>query len=269
MYTYSKPEPWNLNSGFLTRRQLRLWQGLVSLVPMWHGGAEWDYVRNQPLTPTTSLGGLPTWALSRRGMVSEATFGAQRGLSFGTSDFVPLDNVSILIHKRKTDGTNRASAHFGPYQSSASNQRCGATLPYSDGNIYFDFGGFSNGNTRLTVGGLTFGDDFWMFTVGPRGMECWQNGYLRGSHGNRGTRSASAAPFYIHLGNSEVVQDSDSAECAFFAMWNYQLSYDDCRDLSVDPWQLIRYERSPARAAAAAGTVVGTVFRSPVIQGVT
>lgn len=66
----------------------------------------------------------------------------------------------------------------------------GAHMPYTDGTVYFDFGGFSEGSTRLSVGGLTIKKhDVWAFTVGRRGMEIWQNGIRRASNGGTPTRT--------------------------------------------------------------------------------
>ncbi|HXI15508.1 MAG TPA: hypothetical protein VNM48_03980 [Chloroflexota bacterium] len=99
--------------------------------------------------------------------------------------------------------------------------RCGAHLPWSDGIVYWDYGGLVDGVTELAAPGLTFGDDLWAFTVGPRGMEIWQNGRLRASNTSNPTRTAGAAAFAL---GAHATTYTDHAEWSFAAIARTQLS---------------------------------------------
>jgi hypothetical protein len=68
--------------------------------------------------------------------------------------------------------------------------RLGGHFPYSDGNIYWDFGGTTAGTTRLSVAaGTVQPTDTMVLTAGPRGMEIWRNGSLLASQGGSPTRT--------------------------------------------------------------------------------
>jgi hypothetical protein len=127
-----------------------------------------------------------------------------RGIAYGISsgnivsalaeNSLSLTECTVLICGSYT-GTlvSNTNGEFG-VASNVSNNRLGAHIPYSDGTVYFDFGGTTEGTTRKSVAGLTFGlNDAWIFSVGSRGMEIWQNGILRGSNAATPTRSNSDA----------------------------------------------------------------------------
>jgi hypothetical protein len=85
---------------------------------------------------------------------------------------------TILIIRRKTDTTARSCTLFGVEDAlEAATGRCGAHVPFSDGTVYFDYGGAA-GSNRLTLGGLTFTTNVekWVFHAGPRGSAFWRDG---------------------------------------------------------------------------------------------
>jgi hypothetical protein len=68
--------------------------------------------------------------------------------------------------------------------------RLGGHFPYSDGNIYWDFGGTTAGLTRLFAAcGTVQQSDVMVLTAGPRGMEIWRNGALLASQANAPSRT--------------------------------------------------------------------------------
>jgi len=129
---------------------------------------------------------------------------------------------TILIIRRKTDSTLRAAAGFGVDVGTAS-WRCGAHMPYSDGTIYFDFGGFSSPN-RLTWGGYTptTNIEAWAFRAGTLGSSIWLNGIQKGSQGTAITRSTSTVNILINNGNG--AGDTDYSDFLFFAVIPAELS---------------------------------------------
>lgn len=275
--TFAKPEPWNVNPAFLSPEGQRLSQGLIALIPAWGGGGQpWDYVRRQGLTVV----GAQEWAHSLRGMslYSPDLATDQGGWHYGSFAWLPLGAATVLVHKRKRDGTNRASSAFGTLQvASAAGDagRLGAHVPFSDGTVYWDFAGFTSGTSRLSVSGLTFGEDVWVFSAGPRGMDIWQNGLLRASQSGHATRLASAdtLDFRIGTGNSDSLTiKADNAEFALFALWDRQIALADCQRLSEDPWPLVRYDlqtrrRAPVASAALTGTATEGITEADVVAG--
>lgn len=153
------------------------------------------------------------------------------------SDFVPTGGgCTILLLYEKGDGTNRASDAFTVNVSGTATM-CECLLPFSDGTVYWDFGGNSGAN-RLSIGGLSFGADRWMLSTGPRGMEIWQNGIKRASNGNNPTRTGSPATPFVLGAKSADAQFSDVAHYNIFCMWARQLTQDEILMVSFDPYML-------------------------------
>jgi len=86
---------------------------------------------------------------------------------------------TVCIIKRKFDTTARASTLFGVEGTAGigPESRCGAHVPYSDGTVYWDYGG-SGAPNRLTYGGYTITTNVekWVFTAGPQGSAIWKDG---------------------------------------------------------------------------------------------
>ena len=98
----------------------------------------------------------PPWTSNREGAALRLT--TTRSIqvlnSYGAtnSSWLPAANVTICLIRRKVDTTNRQAATFG---FDADAYQCGTYLPWSDGTVYFDFGGQS-GAHRISVAGLSF-----------------------------------------------------------------------------------------------------------------
>ncbi len=173
------------------------------------------------------------------------------------------ENFTAVIGYKKTDGTNRISGAFG-YNHGLAAQRLGVHLPYNDGKVYWDFGGTSEGSTRLSVSGLSFGDDIWVFTKGPRGMEIWQNGALVGSNSANPTRSAGIGSSF-HLFNYGSV-GSDLAICSFFYAWKLQLPAQAIKELSTFPFQIINAPNQKSIYVVSFDAPVGPGFQVDAFQ---
>jgi hypothetical protein len=161
-------------------------------------------------------------------------------VDFGTSAFLPTQGVTIVLGYRKRDATVRAACAFGVFAATAST--CGALLPYSDGKVYWDFGGNVEGTTRVSVAGLTVSptqEEVWAFTAGRRGMEIWQDGRKRASNSANPTRTSAVPNFYIGL-YSTGLSTSDLADYTALLVYDGQLDESTIRLLSADPWAPFR-----------------------------
>jgi hypothetical protein len=161
-------------------------------------------------------------------------------LEWQRSDFVPTTAVTILMVYEKADSTNRNSlAGSIDYGLGSNTNSCNHHVPFSDGTVYFDWGGNTNGVTRVQVGGLTFGADVWVLTVGSRGMEIWQNGIKRASNGATPTRNKDATmSFKLGASVSGSGTLCDIAHWNVYAMWERQLLTEEVIALSWDPFIL-------------------------------
>ena len=93
-------------------------------------------------------------------------------------------------------------------------------------------------------------------TVGPRGMELWQNGILRNSNGSNPTRTALATSWGL-AGGLGGAFGSDFAESGCCLLYNRQLDIPEIQRLTIDPWTPFRpARRRPTR------TGVSTTSRS-------
>lgn len=151
-------------------------------------------------------------------------------------------------------GTTKGNT-FGPFDTgSPYTVRCGANVPYTDGNVYWDYGGVTAGTSRLAASGLSFGDDVWAFTVGARGMEIWQNQIKRASNAGTPTRVDSGGNFYINAANdTSGFTRVDSCTITFFYIYQRQLTEAEIVTVMGDPFQWLEMPRRVGRSPAAAG----------------
>lgn len=156
------------------------------------------------------------------GGVSFIASNSESYVNFGASTFLSTTEVTISLWYKKNDGTLRESGGFGLGVPN-DEHRCGAHFPWSDGNVYFDFGGASNGNTRVTATGSFDWSSMahWVFTAGPRGMEIWRNGILLASHGNAPTRTSNVADYRL---GTHGYYGADLGKYEDFRIYGTQLS---------------------------------------------
>lgn len=161
----------------------------------------------------------------------------------------PTGPASVVLHYRKLDTTNRVSGAFG-FANVGTGPILGCHLPYSDGTVYWDYGGNTAGTTRLSVAGLSFGDDVWVFTTGARGMEIWQNGILRASNAANPTRTNTAADWGLF---TYSITNADFAESGCCLLYKRQLEVEAIHALTIDPWTPFRPARRSRGLVVAAG----------------
>lgn len=181
------------------------------------------------------------------------------GIAHGND--LPQDGkCTLMVVYAKRDTTNRASGLLG-FNFGSGGARFGAHAPYSDGNIYWDYGGSTNGSSRLTVSGQTWvarAPSVWMYTCGPRGMECWRDGKLVGSNSGTPTRTGAAA--YLYLGTHEG-GGGDLDDYYTIGIWGRQLEKQEIGLLSKDPWAMYQRPHSLAFQYAAMSGGGGPVAR--------
>lgn len=194
------------------------------------------------------------WSMTKRG--SCMTFFPNSGFMQFEPDAVlglPTVEATLLWGYQKLDGTARSSGAFGVTDGASA---IGTHLPYADGTVYWDFGGNSEGSTRLSVSSLTFGDDLWAFTTGSRGMEIWQNGVRRASNSATPTRTNSGGAFY--WGKHDGVTDCDFAAIWHCAIYGRQLTAGEIQAVSAAPYSMFAppvWRRYFVPAGAAVTTV--------------
>ncbi len=169
----------------------------------------------------------------RNGLEFEALIGAN-SIQLLSAGQAPTGQACVTLLYRKRDTTNRTSQAF---EGAASPGRFQAHLPWSDGVVYFDYGG-DTGASRVSVGGLTFGNDVWSFNNSPTGLQIWQNGILRASNN-------SASPTRTSSPLSMFGSAADAANTAVFLVHNRSLTGSEIASLAQNPWQIFR---PPSRA---------------------
>ena len=259
-----KPARWAISPGLVDPQWRWAWRGLKAAIVNWEGGGPpYDFVQRILLTKITSTG---IWSPQARGLsLHHDAVTSDASWDWNDEDFIPTDRVTVLVHKHKDDATSRASSGFGVSNTSGNTtERCGAHIPWSDGTVYFDFGGTGASN-RISIGSLTFGDDIWVMRAGPQGMQIWQNGILRAENTSISpTRVNSVNPFRLGSGNTTMPDSpvsSDLAKFSLLLLWDYELNNDAIVVISRDPFGPFRLARRRIAAAAFNGALMAAMDR--------
>jgi len=150
--------------------------------------------------------------------------------------WLPTQEITICLGYEKRDATLRNAGVFGS-SSTVNTHRMGVLLPFTDGKVYWDFGGLTEDATRESVAGLTTsGYHAWAFTSGPRGMEIWQDGILRSSNTANPTRVESGDAYQIGF---SAASSSDLANYYWLFMHRNQLPVNLLRKILLDPYNIL------------------------------
>ena len=183
--------------------------------------------------------------LTQRGLARAHTIAGTDGIQLIRDESLMkvTSSVTVILGYEKHDSTNRQSTAFGIAEAGNTARRLAVYLPWTDGVVYWDFGGFSSGTTRLTASGLTTtGYNAWAFTVGTRGMEIWQarNGYSALRVANNGatpTRTSQVgAAFGLGSGFQGGGVDSDLANYHWLYVSRDQLPGGLIAEIMVNPY---------------------------------
>lgn len=98
----------------------------------------------------------------------------------------PTTGITVLIHVVGASATNNAKVLVNGGAS------IGNYFPFSDGNIYWDFGGASSPNRLILTSPTFHNDDVFVCCAGARGTEIWQNGTLMASNATPITASPTS-----------------------------------------------------------------------------
>lgn len=167
---------------------------------------------------------------------SNASVGGTDFVHLGLADLVvPTKNVTIVLQQEKTDSNNRVSAAFGVGPTGFATTQCGAHVPYSDGVVYWDFGGNASSN-RVTASGLTVtGKNTWIFRAGDLGMQFWQNGIRRANSTTAVSRTLFNSTQALTLFAGAGPSGSDMVKVYAFLIYNRNLTEQEIALLSQDP----------------------------------
>lgn len=148
---------------------------------------------------------------------------------------------TVFCVRQHFDTTNRATAMFGFDNSTTS--RVVASVPYSDGNCYWDCGSV-DASHRLSVawGGKTTNVEAVVLVAGAvKGREIWRNGNkLAGNAGITGSVSIPNASWTV-LGSAGTHSDlADNEAVYLFGVVQRAWSDAEIRSWSGNPWQIFR-----------------------------
>lgn len=126
-----------------------------------------------------------------------------------------------------------------------------AYLPYSgDSKCYFRWGGSTDGVTSVSAT-ISGSSPYWVLSSGPGGMQIWRGGQLIGS--NTASPSRSALGGNLQIGSTGVARNWN---CTLFAAIPQQFPLARNRELSENPWRILRQSRGVPWPAGAGGSAL-------------
>ena len=179
------------------------------------------------------------------------------------NNLVSLDRVTVVWIRRKKDTTLRGTGNFGNY-SGGNDGLMLMQAPWSDGNLYWNFGY----GTTLTVTGQTWTSkqvDFFCITNGSqRGQEIWRNGVKIGAAAKQFRSIAATLPFRLGAYNAGL---SDYEEVYQFGVFDREWTPDEIRQWFFDPWQLFEPDKVRTYASVSSPPVLTPGTGSIILTG--
>lgn len=217
-----------------------------------------DLVRMRPATMVGS------------GLASQVQTQGGQGVNFANTDIefrfgadseipIPTSRVTVLVIRRKTDGTARACSMAGVTGASGTelfNIHC----PYSDGNVYWDFGGSTSPNRLSYTPATVTGVQKWAFVAGGNGSAIYLNGVQQASQGTAITRTNAGNFFTL---NNGAAGSGDLADYYFFAVLDAEWTASMVQWWNAEPYAMfsaappLRRIFVPPAAAAPVSTAFG------------
>lgn len=183
-------------------------------------------------------------SVAGRVVTTSSGVGVVSGIDIGDPDeLLPATECTIAVFRRAKDTTARVSSLFG-YDGGASD-RAQCHAPFSDGNIYWDFGNSTSGAGGGRVSTSYTKDtkpETLVFTAGASvGREIWRRGVRIASDTSaNATRSATSLTQFIVGGVSGTgVSGSDNTETYMLIILPRVLSAQEIRQFEDDPWSAI------------------------------
>jgi len=261
-----KPHRWSLDPARVDPDWRWVWEQVWFAVPLWEDtfvpGLEaldvpiFEYISHEKLF----LDGTAwNWVRTEHGLAISFTTTDRLRLSLGKEIREPRTQSTVLLIRRNHDTTARESSSFGTGSSGGGDpgHRIQAHLPFSDGIVYWDFGG-SSGANRLTVAHTkTTNIEYWAFTAGSQGSAIYLNGNELASQSTAITRTASTDNWGIHSGATFA---GDNEDIYLLMFLNTQWSAAQVAEWYQDPYGMIREEPRPQARPEVAATTTTTEF---------
>ncbi len=238
-----KPDRWGFDSSLVASEWQSFWNEATCVLPFWRGaGPPRNLVNGLECTeegPTRM-----TWGKGSIGSHKEAipfeddAANWELGGALTTTDCFPrVTHGTVLIIDRKTDGTNRDTAHFNNDLTSGVGEVT-AFMPWSDGVTYWEWGGNAGARTISASGLSSQNVIYWAFVAGPQGMAIYTDGVLRSSNSTAATRTQSTN--LQKLNDGPGIKIDDLKEYYFVATLDAAWSSGQVADWYRDPFGPIR-----------------------------
>ena len=153
----------------------------------------------------------------------------------GTHLTLPTTAVTVAVIRRKLDTTARASALFGTASAGATT-RLGTHCPWSDGVVYWDFGGTSGANRISYTWAATTTVERFVFVAGTRGSAIYLDGISKASQATGITRSSASEQFFLNAGQGSVSSRQDIVEYVAFFLFDAEWTQDQARQWTAEPY---------------------------------
>lgn len=156
----------------------------------------------------------------------------------GDDLFPSTTDATIFVVRRSLDTTARDSSLFG--YTASDTDRVSTSAPWSNGILYFDFGGTAAAQRIDVAFAKSTSVDYLVFVAGGgKGREVWRNGIkIAGDTAKNGSRAATAANFRIGSQVSTVA--SDGEEIYLFGISNRAWSDIEIASWTKNPWQIFK-----------------------------
>ena len=173
----------------------------------------------------------------------------------GTNDYIELatdaDNIldtvncSILMATVRTSSATYPAASYGYDSGAGGSDRTLLHLPYTDNNLYWDFGnataGAGGGRLSVSIASyLAAGTiNIWGFSAGSRGREIWRNGVLLASDATANfTRVATVQVFRLGAVNLGASLGAPTHIDHLFVLSKEEWSRAAFKELTESPWKI-------------------------------
>lgn len=204
---------------------------------VWTGSSAY---RPQPATgmPTVLDDGSPPLSVGTQGIQFSANAGNGARVEFTSSAetiFRDTSRATIAMVRRHRDTTARALQTIGYLQTGAPTNRVLLSAPYSDGNVYWDFGNLTTGRLSVAWGTKTTDWHTLVVVAGPgKGREIWRNGVRLASNGNTAVCTPTGRQFC--LGSVPFLAYGDNEDVALCVVSNAEWSNSEIVAWSQNPW---------------------------------
>lgn len=155
------------------------------------------------------------------------------------ADVIPAQGLTYAFIRQPFNTTITRSHNFGHNASAGTGRRAGGHVPFSDGTVYWDYGG-ATGNNRLTWTGYTpaVNMESWVFVGGLKGTAIYFNGLQRAVNTNAVTRTQGADTIGMNSGNQGTA--GETMNIFFFAAFGAEWTESEVWQWNADPYSILK-----------------------------